>query len=167
MKNKTSGPLPQPSTFKAERISRQATIHVNAPLDKTFPLFGPVLEKLWAPGWEPEVIFSKDAEVEEHMIFRTPGHHETEPFYTWTVTQYQPARGLVEYTVQTTNRIWFVRVVCQESGASTDVTVSYTYTGLNDLGNQLNKLALDNMFAENLTDWQQAINEYLKTSREH
>lgn len=148
-------------TFKAERVQKSAMFTVNAPIEKSFPLFGPIREKEWAAGWEPQLIYSTNPEVEEHMIFKTSGKHHGENEYVWVVTQFKPKDFFVEYTVSTSNRIWFITVKCEAAGKNTNVTVTYSYTGLNEQGNQLNKAALDRMYAHNLQDWEEAINYYL------
>src|SRR5262245_10342915 len=53
------------------RISRTATFRAEGPIDKVFPLFGPVLEKEWCWGWNPEILYSTSPLIEEKMIFRT------------------------------------------------------------------------------------------------
>jgi hypothetical protein len=151
-------------SFKAERLHRSASILIEAPVDKAFPLFGPVREKEWATGWEPEIIFTNDAWVEEHMIFQTKGQEPGEK-YTWAVTTYQPEKYLIEYTVSTTERIWFIRVACANQGDKTSATISYTYTGLTDEGSLKNKLAIEKMFKNDLSDWEEAINYYLRTGQ--
>jgi hypothetical protein len=154
-------------TFKAERIQKSALFVVNAPIEKTFPLFGPIREKEWAAGWEPQIIYSTNSEVEEHMIFRTNGgYHQGEGDYLWVVTQFKPTDFFVEYTVSTSNRIWFISVKCEPNDKKTNVTVTYIYTGLNDQGNELNKAALERMYAHNLKDWEEAINYYLATGKQ-
>jgi len=152
--------------FKSERIQKSASFVVRAPLEKAFPLFGPIREKEWAAGWEPQIIFSIDPEVEEHMIFKTAGGHPGESEYLWALTQFRPDESLVEYTVSTSNRVWFITVKCKPNGNYTNVTVTYSYTGLTEHGNQLNKIALDKMFAHNLRDWEEAINYYLATGKQ-
>lgn len=158
-------PGEQKINFKSERISRTASFVVKASVDKAFPLFGPIREKEWAAGWEPEAIFSNSPEVEEHMIFKTSGKHHGEEFL-WTVTQFRPQDYLVEYTVSTSERIWFIRVQCEAEGENTKATVSYTYTGLSPAGNQKNEEALKKMFTHNLTDWAEAINYYIRTGKQ-
>lgn len=150
--------------FKPERISKTASFIVDERIENVFPLFGPIREKEWAEGWEPEIIFSTNNLVEEHMIFRTKVSSD-EKYYTWVITQFDVSRHLVEYTVSTKNRIWFIRVQCQPSGESTKATVSYTYTGMNSEGNQLNRDALAKMYINDLKDWQEAINYYLHNGK--
>ena len=154
------------STFKAERVQKSASFIVNAPIEKSFPLFGPIREKDWTAGWEPKMIYTVDPLVEEHMVFQTKGAHESEPEYTWALTQFRSSAYFIEYTVSTSNRIWFITVKCQPNGGTTSVTVTYCYTGFNDLGNQLNKSAIDKMYEHNLKDWEEAINYYLATGKQ-
>ena len=137
------------SNFKPERISKTASFTLDGRIEKVFPLFGPMREKDWAEGWEPEVVFSTDDLVEEHMIFQTKVATD-EKVYTWIVTQFNPEIHKVEYTVSTKNRVWFITVRC-----------TYTYTGLNAEGNERNRNALAKMYSQDLRDWQEAINYYL------
>lgn len=148
---------------QAQRISRSATFTVQTTIEKAFPLFGPIREKEWAAGWNPEVIYSRHLEVEQHMIFKTKGNQEDEPDYLWVVTQYNPEAYFIEYTVSTANRVWFITVKCEDRKTETQVAVTYSYTGLNASGNQRNVEMLDRMFAHNLKDWERAINYYLRT----
>jgi hypothetical protein len=150
----------------AERIGKCAVIDLNAPVEKVFPLFGPVREKEWAEGWDPEIIYSNTSLVEEHMIFRTKAHHPSESHYTWVITQYDPEGYQIGYTVSTVNRIWFIRVVCKAAASRTTAEVCYTYTGLNEAGNDLNRKALGKMYARDLKDWEEAINYYLQYGKQ-
>jgi hypothetical protein len=149
--------------FQSTRISRRATIVLNASIDVVFPLFGPILEKEWCDGWEPEILYSSTNLVDEQMIFRTKAKFDSEQFYTWILTQYNPANHLVEYTVSTENRIWFIRVECKPLEAQTQATVSYTFTSLNTNGEEYNRIALQKIYRRNLEDWSEAINYYLQT----
>ncbi len=152
------------SGFKAERISRSSTLSINAPIEKAFPLFGPLLEMEWAAGWEPRVIYLDQEHVAEHMIFQTKSLYGDD--YLWAVTQYAPEHFKIEYTVQATDRIWFIRVQCLSSKEATKAMVTYTYTGLSENGNQKNREALEKMFSQDLKDWEEAINYYLKTGKQ-
>ena len=152
--------------FKPERIQRSASFTIHGKIENVFPLFGPIREKEWAEGWDPEILYrSGNVLVEEHMIFQTHAHPD-EGKYTWVITQYQPEKYLIEYTVSTHERIWFIRVSCQDRKETTEVTVSYTYTSLTAEGNQKNEQALKRMYAQNLKDWEEAINYYLKTGKQ-
>ncbi|MEK7728813.1 MAG: hypothetical protein AAB354_10400 [candidate division KSB1 bacterium] len=153
------------SGFRAQRISQTRRIQLHAPLQTVFPLFGPITEKLWVPGWNPEIVFLDKEEIAEHMIFRTPPRFEKEPPYTWILSKYTPEQALVEYTVFTPERLWMITVRCEgdESAQTTQAEITYTFTGLSENGNALNEKALHAMYANDLQDWEEAINHYLKT----
>ena len=152
--------------FKPERISRSATFTVHGKIENIFPLFGPICEAEWAEGWEPKILYRTNEQtlVEEHMIFQTNGK-TGEGKYTWVITQYQPEKFMIEYTISTHERIWFVRVECKPFQHQTDVKVTYTYTGIREEGKRKNEQALKRMFAQDLKDWEEAINYYLKTGK--
>lgn len=154
------------SDYNAQRISQTASFEVNGRISEVFPLFGPVREAEWAPGWNPEIIYSNSSEVEEHMIFRTLGKNEKEPWFLWTLSKFNPEQYLLEYTVTTSERIWFIHVQCDSQHEKTRATVTYTYTSLTELGAELNRKALREMFSQNLEDWGMAINYYLKTGKQ-
>lgn len=153
------------SVFQPKRIQRSATIVVKTTIDKAFPLFGPVREREWAEGWEPQIIYSTHPEWEEHMIFTTNGKHSNEDRYLWVVSQFKPSEYFIEYTVSTSQRVWFITVRCMPDSENTRVSVTYTYTGLTEEGNQLNQSAMARMFAHNLKDWEEEINQYLASGK--
>ncbi len=155
------------SHFTAQRISQTRRIHLNGSLRTVFPLFGPITEKLWVNGWNPEIVFLDKDEIAEHMIFRTPPRFEKEPPYTWILSKYLPEQSLVEYTVFTPERLWTITVKCEEEAApeSTLAEITYTFTGLSEPGNALNEKALHAMYANDLKDWEEAINHYLKRGK--
>jgi hypothetical protein len=99
------------------------------------------------------------------MVFKTKSHGHGEPDYTWTVSKYSPEQSLVEYTVFTAERIWFITIKCKEgaSAQTTEAEITYTYTGLSENGNAKNEKALQRMYSRDLKDWEEAINHYLET----
>jgi hypothetical protein len=152
--------------FKSERVSQSASFILNSDVNKIFPLFGPVREKEWAAGWEPQIIFPLSVEVEKNMVFQTKGKYPGEEKFTWVISTFNSKNYEIEYTVSTSERIWLIQVRCEAIENKTKATVTYTYTGLTQQGNERNKVALKNMFAENLKDWQEAISYYLETGKQ-
>jgi hypothetical protein len=150
--------------FTAERVSKSATIRLEGPIEKVFPLFGPVEEMKWADGWNPVVLYPASGYVEEGMVFTTQGHGHGETVFAWIVSKYQAENHVIEYIVSTANRYWVITVRCFASSVEqTKATISYTYTGLTPLGNEINKQAIEKIYKQNLKDWEEAINHYLKT----
>ena len=70
---------------------------------------------------------------------------------------------LVQYLVSTENRFWTITVECEsiENNMKTNATVTYSYIGFNEEGNEFNRNNLEKMYKENLNDWAEAINNYL------
>lgn len=160
------------SASTSKRISRTSTITLNAPLKEAFPLFGPIREREWATGWDPQILYSTTDLVEEYMVFKTPSHHEHgEPDYIWTVSKYLSDQALIEYMVFTPERLWWITIQCSEEipNLATRAEITYTYIGLTNMGNAINERALQLMYAHDLRDWEEAINHYLRTGerREH
>ena len=149
-----------------QKITRTASIRLNATFDVVFPLFGPVREMDWAHGWDPTIIYSKADNIEERMVFQTHAHiQDEEGPYTWTVSKYVPDAGQIEYTVFDLARIWWINIECQaiEAESICQAQITYTYIGLNPDGDERNKLALAAMFQHGLKDWELAINHFLET----
>jgi hypothetical protein len=145
----------------AQRISRSASIRLKAPVETVFPLFGPVEEMKWAPGWSPEILYG-GSDVQERLMFRTPGRYPDEEYYTWTIIRYSLSDHFVEYLVSSKNRIWFITVRCEPFDEETEAEVSYCYTGFDERAVTRNAESLDNMFAQDLRDWEKHINDFIK-----
>lgn len=156
------------SSFTSRKLSRTSIITLNTPLKEVYPLFGPIREKEWASGWDPQILYSTTDLVEEHMVFKTPSHHgHGEPDYIWTVSKYLPDQALIEYTVFTPERLWWITIRCWEEipHQTTKAEITYTFIGLTNKGNAINEKALQLMYAHDLRDWEEAINHYLKTGK--
>lgn len=156
----------QHDLFTAERVSKTATINLSESVEKVFPLFGPIEERKWADGWNPVVLYPESGELEEGMIFTTEGHGDGEIAFTWIVSKYEPESHLIQYIASTENRYWLVKIECfASSDTQTRATITYTYTGLNVFGNEINRRAIEKMYERDLKDWEEAINHYLKTGK--
>jgi hypothetical protein len=140
---------------------------VNGPLETVFPLFGPVREKEWAAGWDPEVLYPPTGVLEEHMVFITESHRGHEPDSTWTLSRYCPDQAFIEYTVFAPGRLWRIAIQCSEvpGEEATKAEITYTYTGLTEEGNATNERALEAMYRCDLKDWEEAINHFLEKGK--
>lgn len=151
-------------SFVPVRIQRSATILLDDLIEKVFPLFGPVREMEWADGWAPEILYGSN-EAEAHMIFRTRSHECAEEYYQWVIGNYDPFNYSIEYIVSSPGRVWFITVHCTARENQTLATITYSYCGLTEDGHRDNRFAMEKMFASNLSDWEHAINYYLKTGK--
>lgn len=166
-----SGSRKQQSNFTARRIFQTATFTANGEIETVFPLFGAFEERKLDYNWKPVLIYPDKEIIEEGTTFKTIQHANTrdvknEKEYLWRVVKYEPSQYLIEYLVSTPNRDWTVKVQCFAFAShQTKVSVTYSYTGLNKIGNRLNEQALNAMFKHNLKDWEEGINYFLENGK--
>ena len=152
--------------FKSEKVSRTETITINGNIQKVFPLFGAFEERKWAEGWNPTLLYPSSEIIEEGTTFKTVGHGNVEKEFLWRVSKYESDEYLIQYLVSTENRYWTITIKCYSaSETQTKATITYTFIGLNELGNRINSQLLEKMYANNLKDWQEAINYYLDNNQ--
>ena len=149
------------TNFKSERISKEASITLNGNIKDVFPLFNAFEERKWAHGWDLDLIYPETGVLEEGTTFKTTGNGIDDSEFLWIVSKFQPDNYLIQYLVSTVNRFWTITVTCSPAGDKTNAEIMYEFTGLNDKGNEFNRLSLDKMYAHELKDWQEAINYYL------
>ena len=162
-----TNPQDQPdskSAFHAKAVSRTGTIRLAGAIDKVFPLFGPVREKDWAPGWDPEIVYPAGAEVAEGMVFRT---HDKSGETFWVITHFDAAGHSIAYANVTpgyiVNRIM---IHCTAAGANeTECSVTYAHVALSEHANNFIEHMDDKAYAAKMTHWQEAINHRLTTGK--
>jgi hypothetical protein len=151
--------------FKSLKFSKTAAITINAKIETVFPLFGAFEERKWAEGWNPVLIYPQAEIIEEGTTFKTEAHWEGESEYLRRVSKYEPGKFLIQYLVSTENRYWTITVKCNPANENKTLTkVTYTFIGLNETGNKINKHALHRMYKNNLKDWEEEINNYLEST---
>ncbi len=80
-----------------EQRTQSFTIGLNGSVADVTPLFGPVREAEWAPGWSPRFIHPAQALQREGAVFTTTSAKARIEF--WLLTTYDPGNGRVEYVV--------------------------------------------------------------------
>ena len=135
------------SGFKAEKVSQTAVITIDGKIETVFPLFGAFEERKWASGWDPTLIYPADEIIEEGTTFKTHGHGHNESEFIWRVDKYEPSNYIIQYLVYTENRYWTITIKCTPiNNEKTSAEITYTYLGLNELGNEINKHSLKKMY---------------------
>ena len=121
--------------FKASSVELSGDFTLPAPPEEAFPLFSPLGEKRWVPGWDPELVHPPEVSWDRGMIFRT---REERGDAVWIVTALDRERHEVEYhRVEAGRYVARVQVRCSAGAAGgTDVQVTYTFVGLSDVGNE-------------------------------
>jgi len=144
--------------FAARSAEFTGRFTVAGPIDTVFDLFSPLGERLWVPGWNPQLLHPPGASWACGQIFRT---WEDDREAVWIVTALSREEHLAEYhRVEPRRYVARVRVKCA-AGPVTEASVSYTFIGLSDEGNDAIKAMTDAAYAEKMKRWQRWISQHL------
>ena len=121
-------------TYSSRSVTFSGHFHLNAPVERVFPLFSPLGEKYWVPGWDPEIVYPIDREWEEGMVFRTT---EESGIAVWFISRLELSIHRVEYIrVEPNHLVARIEVKCTgKSADSTEVLTQYSFIGLSPAGN--------------------------------
>jgi hypothetical protein len=152
--------------FQGKSVTRSAIIHLHGPIVKVFPLFEPIGETAWAPGWEPQVVYPPSRDARNGTVFLTYDEHRKNETY-WTIIEYDAQRHRITYINVIPNyQVRRITVECRETAADqTDATVSYSYTGTTPHGNDDVVKQTEDSYAAKMQHWTLAINHYLETGK--
>jgi hypothetical protein len=133
------------------RSTQSGTLHVPLPPAQAFDLFTAEGERLWAPGWDPEIL--------SETVFLT-GHGGEETI--WTIIEADRAAGRLCYArISPGVRAGTVRVQLSAEGTGSRVEVSYDMTSLGPRGVEpVTKMDRDG-FTTMLRDWEKFIGDAL------
>lgn len=123
------------NVFSAKRVSRVQSLQLNAVIEKAFPLFEPINEKIWAQGWELELIYPNTEVIAEGLIFKTKGHATDKTI--WIITKLDKEQFQIEYlNIELEFLLGNILINCEENSDSmTTAFVTYIYTALSEKGN--------------------------------
>lgn len=136
-------------------LTNTRSFHLDASCHRVFPLFTAEGEKLWAPGWDPEML---SGDRERGSVFRTVSHKDSRET-VWIVTGYDPERFKVSYArIAQGSNIGLVDVACTPSGDGAEIAVRYTLTGLNPDGRTfVDTFLSDQHYADFIEEWRVAL----------
>ncbi len=154
----------QETPFQPQAASRSAHITLDAPIEKVFPLFGPVEEKKWAEGWEPEVLYPQDGQPIEGMVFRVSAHGGPS---LWTIAHLDLDKHAIQYVVMTPGtRVVTIKVACRAAGdGKTEAEVTYRAVALSPAGAGYLQRLSEEHYTREMQDWEHSINYYLRTGK--
>jgi len=144
--------------FVAKRGVRTGTVRVLATPNDALPLFTPLGEKAWSPGWDPRMVFPDGAAgPERDQVFTVSHPHGGEA--VWVVDAFDPAEHRVEYLyVLPEHVVCRIAVQCEPDGpGATRARVTYTMTGLSEAGNRIVGELTPEAFAKRMTHWEELI----------
>ncbi len=144
-----------------EQRAQSFTISLNGSVADVTPLFGPVREAEWAPGWAPHFLHPPEGGQAEGAVFTTTTKDGKERL--WLLTAYDVRHGRVEYAFIapgfTANEIKIQ--VSPDGDRQCKATITYRHSAITPEGNEeVNKL--DEHWAEQQRGhWEAAINAAL------
>ncbi|NTU78428.1 MAG: SRPBCC family protein [Chloroflexales bacterium] len=149
------------TTFAPLRLTRSATIQLNAGPTSVFPLFTPLGERLWVPDWNPTIIYPASGDIDMDAVFTT--RHGDDSLTVWTVVESVPEQFRVAYVrVAPASHVARISVQCTEAApAGTRATVTYVFTGLTEQGNAYVAQFTEPYYEQWIQQWQASINAYL------
>jgi hypothetical protein len=146
--------------FSPQRVSRTHRIVLDAPPERVFPLFTPLGERAWVPGWAPRFLWPADGEAVEGAVFLTRAAGELETI--WTMIAHEPGRRVAYTRTTPGSRAGIVEVRCEPHGGGRTVAhVTYTYTALSARGNDFLAEWTEAEYRPSIDGWQTAINTHL------
>lgn len=133
---------------------------VDAPIQTVFELFSPLGERVWVPGWNPELLHPPDVRWGQGQIFRT---QEEKGEAIWIVTGLNREAHQVEYhRVELHRYVACIRVKCTALGdRNTEVVTTYAFVGLSREGNDEIRAMTVEAYSEKMKRWKQWIGDYV------
>ncbi|HZQ23813.1 MAG TPA: hypothetical protein VFA89_13560 [Terriglobales bacterium] len=145
----------------AKSASHTGVIRLQGMINRVFPLFTPIEEKQWAPGWDPKPINPADGKVQEGMIFETDGP----PRIIWVVTKYDPGSHEIDYLTLGPDIVRQLKIRCSYENGTTTAQVTDTVTAISDHGNDMVERNTQEKHEARIQHWEMAINHLLKTGK--
>lgn len=147
--------------FISQRQIQEAEIQLSAPIKLVFPLFEPMGERNWVPGWEPVFLYPTSCKTEVDAVFLTTNEH-TNPVI-WTIMEYQPEKYFVRYLrVVPEDHIADICISCTEINSQyTQAKIKYVFTGLSEAGNTFVAKFTQEQFKLWIHSWETSINYFL------
>lgn len=146
--------------FAPDSVELNGGFILGVPPDAAFELFSPIGEKLWVPGWNPELLHPPGVTWERGLIFRT---QEERGEAIWVITGLDRERREVEYhRIEGGRYVAKVSVNCRASAdMQTEVRVTYTFVGLSESGNQEIAAMSAQLYEEKMNRWLGWIHRHL------
>ncbi len=128
---------------KAKRAKTIFQLNIKAPVEKVFPLFCPVEEYRWIPGWKFFHIHCPNDKVELGTVF---AEISSAPFLRgnfngktiWTAVLHDPEKFKLHFKLYNKNSLSLYKIEMKDDGiGGTRGTLDFTYTATNKQGNGL------------------------------
>jgi hypothetical protein len=137
---------------------------LDAPIERVFPLFTAKGERLWVPGWSPEIL---SGDGERGSAFRTCSSEGRTT--TWICCRFDLHTKRASYARLTEgSNIGLVDVECISiAPAITRVEVTYSLTSIGEDGDAFVREFLDETsYKASIDEWKSLLDEHLSQARQ-
>lgn len=142
------------------RIRESGSFRIDLPPDRAFELFTAAGERLWVPGWSPQIL--GPLPQQPGLVFLTGAGSE---FTIWTVIESDPDRGRLRYSrVTPGSRAGIVAVSVVAADGGSEVEVAYDLTALEPNGTNALEPYAPHHFAKMMDEWRSLIGVHTKQS---
>jgi hypothetical protein len=118
---------------------------------EAFALFSPEGERLWVPGWQPELLHPQGSDWAEGQVFRT---REEFGDAVWVVSTLDRANcHVVYYRVEAKRYVARIEVKAIAAKGSSKILVAYSFVGLSEHGNKDIEAMSQSAYNEKLRRW--------------
>ena len=151
-----AAPEPAPSASSLPSAAAEFRIALHGSADTTFPLFDPIHESVWSPGWDPH--FTSSNRVAEGMAFTTEEHGKRS---VWYVDRYDPTQRRIRYVIVRGDVVSELDIRVEPvDAAHSKATVRHVQTALTPAAaDTVREMA--RYFPKQGPHWEAAINVYL------
>jgi len=138
--------MSRPTHGSGSRVTRKAVLHFHAPPANVFPLLCPERERDWIAGWDYTMVYSQSGYAEPGCVFTTL--LPDEGLTIWMFTEHVPDRRVVvsRITPGLFTILWEMDLL-EPTPGDTDLTITWTVTGLSEAGNRFVETGLDERFS--------------------
>jgi len=149
------------AAFVPRSIVLIGRVKLSASVGQAFQMFSPLGEKLWVPGWDPELLYPPNVAWEEGLIFRT---REETGDAVWIVTRLDASGHRVVYhRVEPGRYVARIDVRCGAVADDfTEATTAYSFVGLSESGNDEIAAMTQDSYDEKMDRWTNWINQYFQ-----
>ena len=138
-------------------FSGSFSVVLKTPPQRALPLFDPVGEAAWAPGWAP--VFARESDrtaLPDGAVFTTRGHGERPS--TWVLQRYDRRAGEIAYTVfDPADVVVGIHVIVRERAPGTsEALVRYDVVATSVAGDRFVQ-EFGSSFAHMQAHWQHAL----------
>ena len=146
---------------KPNRATHSYRQRLHAAPAKVFPLLCPVLEAVWADGWEPELVISSSGKAERDCVFLTADDQGTA---IWYITRHEPEKWFVEM-LKILPGVTACRLQIQlsENGPECFADITYSHTSIGAAGDDFVARFTADYYQRFMQLWENALNKFLTT----